>query len=66
MDASFNLPFTVRSGTTGVRHRTMAEFISARSRQETSPLSSPHANGPPGRATNHHACSREIVACDTP
>ena len=43
----------------------MAEFISARSRQETSPLSSPMP-GPPGRATNHHACSREIVVCDTP
>jgi len=30
--SSFNLSFTVRSGTARVRHRTMAEFASARSR----------------------------------
>src|SRR6516164_9863602 len=48
---SLNFLFTVRSGTTRVRHRTMAEFASARSGIHAN--SHAQADGPLGRATNH-------------
>jgi hypothetical protein len=50
----FNLPFTVRSGTTRLQPRTMAEFISARSG-----MANPthFADGPLDRAPNQrHKC----------
>src|SRR5262252_10319295 len=45
---SLNFLFTVRSGTTRERHRTMAEFASARSGIHAIPMLKPL-----GRATNH-------------
>src|SRR6516164_6615665 len=56
---SLNFLFTVRSGTTRVRHRTMAEFASARSGIHAN--SHAQADGPLGRATNHGGQNMESL-----
>src|SRR5262245_6899217 len=53
---SLNFLFTVRSGTTRVRHRTMAEFASARSGIHAIPMLKPL-----GRATNHGGQNMESL-----
>jgi hypothetical protein len=59
-NTSLYRPFTVRSGTTRLERHTMAKFVSARFGSWRIPCDKPM--NPPDRATNHHACSREIVA----